>query len=373
MALNLDIRTVESAAAGEIYISATPQKTLPPQDQANELFAAIRDTLRTKKARILQERIFPSQNAIETIRQVRSKIYKDIDDGVSPSFLVCKEGSFGPFAGAQVHAIISDNKPKVIHIEGVPSGRILRLPDHTLVTLSAISAPELTQATDQAKACLEKAESALKQFNAGFLSVARTWVWLRDILTWYDDFNRVRNRFFTERTLIGEGSRQSMPASTGIGLSLADGSRCAMDLIAVLEPKSLPQFLPAVGRQQCALEYGSAFSRASRAVTPAGRTVFVSGTASIDASGATTNIGDPSGQINATIDNVRAVLADMGCRDEDVVHTTAYCKTAEVEEIFNRIKGDFDWPWVTMICDICRPELLFEMEATAAPKSAKKN
>jgi enamine deaminase RidA (YjgF/YER057c/UK114 family) len=215
---------------------------------------------------------------------------------------------------------------------------------------------------------MEKSESVLKQFGADFLSVPRTWMWLSDILSWYDDFNRVRNKFFTERELIGKGSRQSMPASTGIGLYPAGGGECAMDLTAVLEPADSIQFLGAVGKQQCALEYGSAFSRASRSITPAGETVFVSGTASIDASGATTNIGDALGQINTTIENVRAVLRDMNAADGDVVQAIAYCKTTEVEEIFNTVKDSLPWPWITMICDICRPELLFEIEATAMPK-----
>jgi enamine deaminase RidA (YjgF/YER057c/UK114 family) len=369
MAVKIVIRTIESEAAAEIYISATPQKAAPLQTQAAELFSAIRDTLRSKKAHILQERIFVTQEAVETVRSARSKAYKDIDDGVAPSILVGKETTSGPFAGTQVHTIISDIKPQVINLQEIPCGRILRIPGHTILTLSGICAPQLTRPTDQAHTCLEKAQAALKQFNADFLSVARTWVWLKDILTWYDDFNGVRNKFFTEIGLIGKGSRQSMPASTGIGLYCAGGDKCTIDLIATLEPKGWPQFLPAVGKQQCALEYGSAFSRASRAITPAGETVFVSGTASIDASGATIHIGDAVGQINTTIDNVRAVLADMNCRDEDVVHATAYCKTTEVENIFNGIKGNINWPWITTICDVCRPDLLFEMEATAIAKA----
>jgi enamine deaminase RidA (YjgF/YER057c/UK114 family) len=194
-------------------------------------------------------------------------------------------------------------------------------------------------------------------------------MWLKDILSWYDDFNRVRNKFFTERGMIGAGTRQSMPASTGIGLGVIDGSCCGMDLFAVLEPASSTAYVQASGKQQCALEYGSAFSRASRAITPAGQTVFVSGTASIDAAGATTNINDAPGQINATIENVRAVLRDMNVADDDVVHVVAYCKTTEIERVFNTIKGKFTWPWITAICDICRTDLLFEIEATAVTKS----
>ena len=376
MTVNLDTRSVESASAAEIYISAVPAKSASAQNQAEEIFSGISDILRSKKAYILQERVFATQNTMEILSRARSRAYGDLDDGVAPSFLLAKEGLLGPVAGAQVHAISTNTQPEVVKLDGIPCGRILRTSDRdpalrescTYLTLSNISAPQSPQATQQAQLMMEKAESVLKQFGADFLSVPRTWMWLKDILSWYDDFNQVRTKFFTERRLIGKGTRQSMPASTGIGLGPADGSHCAMDLTAVLEPQNSIQFLQAVGKQQCALEYGSAFSRASRATTPAGQTVFVSGTASIDADGATTHIGDASGQIATTIENVRAVLADMKCKDEDVVQMVAYCKTTEVEKIFNASRGALNWPWLTAICDICRPDLLFEIEATAMPK-----
>jgi len=49
------------------------------------------------------------------------------------------------------------------------------------------------------------------------------------------------------------------------------------------------------------------------------------------------------------------------------VEAVVYCKTTEVERVFDSFKGRLAWPFVTVICDICRPELLFEIEATAVP------
>jgi enamine deaminase RidA (YjgF/YER057c/UK114 family) len=369
MTANLETRSIESASATEIYISAAPAEAAPLQDQAREIFSGIRDILRSKNAFILQERVFSTIAATVTIRQARSEAYGDLDDGVAPSFLVAAEGSSGLIAGVQVYAISTNNKPEVISLDQTGCGRILRAPDCTLLTLSGISAPQAPNNTEQAQVMLEMGESVLKQFDADFLSVPRTWMWLKDILSWYDEFNHVRNNFFTERGLIGAGTRQSMPASTGIGLGPDNGGHCAMDLVAVLEPADCTEYLQVTGKQHCALNYGSAFSRASKANTPAGQTVYVSGTASIDADGATTNIGDAAGQINATIENVRAVLAEMQSSEKDLVQVIAYCKTTEVEEVFNSIKGGLDWPWITVICDICRPDLLFEIEAAAMPKS----
>lgn len=367
MGVNLDTHSVESPAATEIYVSAIPEENVPLQQQAEQIFSGIQQILISKQAHILQERVFGTQNAMEVLSQVRSRVYGDIDDGVAPSFLVCEEGMSGPFAGVQVHAIISDSKPEVIKLDNVPCGRIVSLPACKYLTLSGITALQFDSATKQARAMLEMGESALKQFGGDIHSVPRTWMWLGDILAWYDDFNKVRNRFFTERGTLGNATHRSMPASTGIGLGPANGGKCAMDLTAVLQPPNSIQYLQAAGKQQCALEYGSAFSRASRAVTPAGETVFVSGTASIDINGDTTNIGDAEGQIKETIRNVRAVLSDMNTTDKDVVQVIAYCKTAEVEKVFRTLKDELPWPWITMICDVCRPDLLFEIEATAIP------
>jgi enamine deaminase RidA (YjgF/YER057c/UK114 family) len=372
MPANLDIRRIESSAATEIYITATPGSDESMQQKAQEIFSGIRDILYSEKAHILQERVFGTQSVMEKVLRIRSEAYADIDDGITPSALFGKEGMCAPIAGVQVHVVRSDTRPEAIVLDGTLCGRIIRVPGRNYLTLSGITADQSTQKSgepaEQAKVMMEKAESVLEQFGIDFLSVPRTWMWLSDILSWYDDFNQVRNKFFTERGLIGKDSRQSMPASTGIGLYPAEGGKCAMDLTAVLEPNDSIKFLGAVGKQQCALEYGSAFSRASRSITPAGETVFVSGTASIDAAGDTTNIGDALGQINSTIENVRAVLRDMNTADEDVVQAIAYCKTTEEEEIFNTVKDSLPWPWITMICDICRPELLFEIEATAMPK-----
>jgi enamine deaminase RidA (YjgF/YER057c/UK114 family) len=214
----------------------------------------------------------------------------------------------------------------------------------------------------------EQAHGILKSNGVSFLAVPRTWLWLRDITSWYSRFNAARNAFFTECGILNATNRPPMPASTGIGLALAGGAACAMDLTAVLEPAGTIEHLQAVGRQRSAYEYGSAFSRASRAVTPAGRTVFVSGTASIDRSGRSVRVGDAAGQIETTLDNVRAVLSDMNCRATDVVQALAYCKTTEVEAVFEPVRDTVDWPWITMICDVCRPELLFEIEVMAVPR-----
>jgi len=368
MITNLEARSVELKGITEIYLSASPAETASLEEQAQKIFSDIRDALLSKKACILEERIFCTPQAVETLRNVRAQVYGDLDDGVAPSVLIETEGLSGPLAGVQVHAVSSDGKPEVIELDGHRCGRILRVPGRAYLALTYITDQQSDEADAQAQVMLEKGEALLKKLGANYLSVPRTWMWLKDILSWYDEFNRVRTNFFIERGLIGSGTRQSMPASTGIGLGPANGAHCAMDLMAVLEPTDCTEYLQITGKQHSALDYGSAFSRAARSIMPAGPAVFVSGTASIDADGATTHIGNAEAQIHATIENVIAVLNEMQCGAEDIVQVIAYCKTIEVEKVFNSIKGNLDWPWLTVICDICRDDLLFEIEAIAMPR-----
>ena len=368
MTVNLDIRTVDSDSATEFYISATPGPKAPTQDQAQEIFSQISDVLRSEKAHILQERLFSTAPAMETLRQARSAAYGDLDDGVAPSLLVGKEGLSGPIAGVQVHAVRCKGKPEVINLKGDLCGRILRVPGRAYLTLSGISDLKDSQASGQASVMMSKVEAALGQLGANFLSVPRTWMWLKDILDWYDDFNTVRTNFFVEWGLLGKGTRETMPASTGIGLGPADGGHCAMDLMAVLEPTDCTQYLTTTGKQQSAFDYGSAFSRAARSAMPAGDAVWISGTASINAAGDTTHIDDAPAQIDATIEAVRAVLAEMDTNEKDLVQVIAYCKTTEVEKAFEKTREALNWPWLTVICDVCRHDLLFEIEATAMPR-----
>jgi enamine deaminase RidA (YjgF/YER057c/UK114 family) len=371
MAVKIEIRNVRGLLATEIYISATLENCAPAKDKLLEMFAGIRKILTEERASILEERIFIVEGTLSVVSAARAEAYSEIDDGVAPSVLTGRESRHGCTVGVQVHAVARVDKPEIVRIDGRACGRVIRTPGGVYLTLSGIPGGKSGERLGQTITMFEKAESALKQYGSDFRAVSRTWMWLGDILSWYGEFNKARNQFFEKRGLIGKGIRQSMPASTGIGLGLGGDGQLGMDMTAVLEPAGSIELLGAAGKQQSAFNYGSAFSRASRASSPAGKTVFISGTASIDAKGNSTHIGDAKGQIATTIENVRAVLYDMNCRDRDVVQVVAYCKTAEVEGVFEEFKRQLDWPWITAIGDICRDDLLFEIEAAAMPQAGR--
>lgn len=363
----LDTRVIESANVIEYYIVAASQTDLPLQKKAEEIFSGISNTLRAAGAWIFEERVFATENAMDVIVPVRKKAYGDLDDGVGPTCLVVPDGTYGEIAGVQVHAISYSQKPKVLMLNGKACGRTLRYNGKKYLSLSCISADKAGQDVEQARAMFEKTESALRQSGGDMRSVVRTWIWLDDILCWYKDFNKVRTQFFNERGLIKEIGKHHLPASTGIGAVPAGGEKCALDLFAVVGDQDSTKFYLKGGEQSSAFDYGSAFSRASRTTTPAGEAVFVSGTAAVDQNGATEHVDDIINQIKSTINHLRAILKDAGCRDQEIVQMIAYCKTVKVEKVFRKMCDDLKWPIITAICDICRDNLLFELEAIAYP------
>ena len=366
--VQIDVSGVESPATREIYLTARPDPQLPLQRQGHEIFAAIRRTLATQRLRIAQERIFAPAHAVEMLQMLRSAAYGDLDDGVSPAWL-----SGGPepiIRGVQIHAV--SQKPRPLAVNGTPCGRLIEQNGCRWITASGLPTRRARTRPAQVRRAFAEAEILLKQGGGNVDSIARTWFFLRDILDWYESFNDTRSRYFIDRGLLSPTSGVRLPASTGIGVAPAGNGDCLMDLIAVVgntpcprgEAQCLCKHL-AAGKQQSAYEYGSSFARAATVCTPAGRTVYVSGTAAIDPSGATCHRGDIAGQIRMTLDCINAVLDDLQCSRSDVVQAIAYCKTPEVEAGFEKQRRDMPWPWLVVPADVCRDDLLFEAEVTA--------
>ena len=359
---------MQSDGVAEVFITANPTQARPLGEQAEALFSAVAEVLHSHKARILQERIFGTDAALQDALPVRQAVYGTLDDGVPPVLLAVPEGPYGGLCGIQIHAVSCDEAPKVLRSEGAACGRRLDAGGLGYVALSGLIAPKAGANTDQARAIFEKAASALREAGTDIFSVARTWLWIEDILAWYDDFNGVRSGFFRECGIIKGGPYENcLPASTGIGVGPAGSPQCALDVIATVGEKACVEYHRAAGMQQPPFEYGSAFSRAATAQTPAGKTVYVSGTAAIDEAGITQHVNDPKGQVDMTVTNVQAVLRDINCTDADVVHAIAYSKTPEIQDLFHRQWADLGWPCISVISDICRDDLLFEVEATACP------
>ncbi|HLX63627.1 MAG TPA: hypothetical protein VKX17_20320 [Planctomycetota bacterium] len=354
----------------ELYLTAIPPKGLPPHEQAAVLFEEIARELETHDAHLLDERIFAAAGVADELRASRAHAYGPRDDGVSPTWLISPGGET-EIQGVQVHAVAGCGRPRVLSLDGEACGRVVDCRHGQWTTLSALGGQKEESPQAQYATAFAKAQRLLRQAGMDFRSVVRTWWWMRDILDHYAIFNQVRREFFRSAGVgvrSGAGAETAIfspPASTGIGVAPMDGTFCALDVTAFRGDSSRTEFYAAAGNQRSAFEYGSAFSRAAHIDALAGRSMFVSGTADIDPEGRTCHIDDAEAQILATLRNVAAVLDNVKGSMRDIVQAMAYCKTPQVERIWRSMPAARRLPVVTILGDVCRDDLLFEMEATA--------
>jgi enamine deaminase RidA (YjgF/YER057c/UK114 family) len=177
--------------------------------------------------------------------------------------------------------------------------------------------------------------------------------------------------------LLGPGGQGQIPASTGIEGRSPRGAWCTLDLLALQARggTSLRRKRLHSRRQNEATEYGSAFARAMEVALGDARYVFVSGTASIDDRGATVHAGDFERQAGKTLEAVAALLEDAGARFSDVGQATAFLANPCDARSFDRIVERSELggvPLVTTVADVCRHDLLFEIDALAVVPGSRR-
>jgi len=173
--------------------------------------------------------------------------------------------------------------------------------------------------------------------------------------------------------------RQRADAATGPGLELS--AAAAAELAALIPgtrggPRIAKRAIsaPDVLNEAHAYERPSSFSRGMRLDLPGAAMLFLSGTASIDAHGATVHEGDFVAQCLRTYRNLTRLLEAEGADWRDVVRTTCYIRDIERDyAAFNRLRT---WFLARAGCDplpastaiqarLCRSDLLVEIEAIA--------
>ena len=218
---------------------------------------------------------------------------------------------------------------------------------------------------EQTRAVFEKMEGLLQQADMKFTDIVRTWIYLNDLLEWYDEFNAVRTRFFKERDVFNH----VVPASTGIGAGTPFGEAMVSALLAV-QPKHGGVKVSAVPSPlQCpAIDYASSFARAIEIDRPGSRLLTISGTASIGPDGKTAHIGQCEKQIELTMEVVHSILESRGMDWGDTSRAIAYFKQindAPLLATYCRENGLPELPVAISHADICRHDLLFEIELDA--------
>ncbi|HOX38405.1 MAG TPA: RidA family protein [Candidatus Brocadiia bacterium] len=270
-------------------------------------------------------------------------------------------------AGIHVRAVKGAPVETVRTPEGRPAGRTY-CDGHARYCLLGGIGPDTAGAErgEQALETFKNIRTALGTVGMAMSNVVRTWFYIDHILDWYGRFNEVRTDFF-RRTGVFEGV---VPASTGIGGGNPDGTAVVAGCLAV-EPVAGDMAVSQLSSplQGSAQDYGSSFARAVETQVPGLRTVYVSGTASIAPDGRTVREDDVAGQTELTMRVVSAILESRGMSYADATRALVYFKRAEDAPAYDRYaraNGLGGMPVIVTHNDICRDDLLFEIEIDAS-------
>jgi enamine deaminase RidA (YjgF/YER057c/UK114 family) len=368
----------------QLFISASVTKLdADPKQSAEEIYNRIAELLTAFESKIIHERCFGSVELQTQILEARARAalkYK-METNTPVTFIEGESCLENKFAGVQIRALKPNSETHVWTIldQGIPKGRAWNLNGSTFFILQSIDGgnPKDTKRTDrkyQSEAMFYQAEKLLRAEGASYQDVVRTWIYISDILDWYGDFNTVRNHCYSDYGFLGktdskvQAEQIFLPASTGIEGRNPSGLPAIMDVFAIhRSPGSAIQIRPLYGvKQRSPFRYGSAFSRAIVVEGSDNKLILVSGTASIDEQGKSVFIGDPAAQIRQTLSVVSELVASESATLQDICEATVFVKRKEDFLIYQEIieqMGISNSPSVCVLADVCRDELLFELDA----------
>jgi enamine deaminase RidA (YjgF/YER057c/UK114 family) len=370
---------VTEAGEEQAFMVASALKENNAAQAARASYAKIAEVLQDSGMSIVQERIFGSQSVETEVMAARSAALqaRHLPDHGPVTYIHGDPPWRKGFAGFIIHAVAAE-ECWTIRDGALPCGCGWRRNDCTYLVLQNINgkigdAGDNESRPQQVRRMLDRAERILRENNASYSNVARTWFYLIDILDWYPAFNKVRSEKYGEFGIMPGPQDRSLllPASTGISGETLAGSACTMDLIAVTGPNVSQPVVTQLSnaKQLDAFRYGSAFSRGALIKDSDVTILQVSGTAAIDEKGKSLFANDIRGQISATLEKVEALMDQAGAGLKDITAATIFVKKPEYAGIFREMaqdRGLEEFPAVCVVADVCRDELLFEIDAEAA-------
>jgi enamine deaminase RidA (YjgF/YER057c/UK114 family) len=353
-----------------------------------QAYAEIASILTSQDLAIVQERVFGSLAVRAAVLGARSRALasRRINESHTLTYVEgSPPGGIG-WAGTIIHAVrrnMLDKPVEVVQFGQRATGCRWACSGIDYIVLQNLPGPEGPMACSRAsreadaRRAMMQAEELLRSQGLRYRDVVRTWFYLRNILEWYDEFNDVRNTLYDRFGLSQMGDcAAGLPASTGVAGCVSDESACTLDLFA-----AVPEFGNTVGierlhnpRQSEATVYGSAFARAMLLRRPESCLIEVSGTAAVDESGRSLHPDNVTAQIESTLQRIASLLKPVGAGLRDISAATAFVKHAEHAAVFRGLLDKnalTSLPVVTVVADICREELLFEMDAELVLPSSR--
>ncbi len=375
----LEVRASPRASFTEFHLTATIERPATAAAAAEELFARVAAVLAERGIQPIQEKVYGLTRVRDEVLAVRAAAYRKhrLDDTMPVTWLQGTPLQGCDFVGLQIWGVAPAGGEACVQTVQSPAtgrGRLWRGNGFAMLHLAAVRGtnPDGRLAEGhcaQAERMFANIGLGLEAHGFRYPQVARTWIYNGRLLEWYDDLNRIRTAHFRKVGIGGEGGAP-FPASTGIQCR-SDNEECIVDVLAVAPGRPGAIAVEPVRcspRQDQSFNYGSAFSRGMTLAIEGKRTIHISGTASINTAGASTHLGDAECQSLETMMSIAAILEQQGGTLADITSATLFCKTPEAWAAWCRVSRLLQIPFfpkVAVLADVCRDNLLVEMEAVA--------
>jgi enamine deaminase RidA (YjgF/YER057c/UK114 family) len=375
-----------------VFAAAVPRRGLTLRQQADDALRTMEAVIQEEGTRgsIVHQAVFvPNINLIDECRQIIRDFYGKEMPATSYIPQPPCEGKL-----LAIEALGIGRGMGEVQIQRVSEQLVIARHNHISWCHCAEVVPRNYDGSvyDAALDAFHQIRVLLGSVNIRLDQVIRTWLYLGGIVEdegptqRYKELNRARSDFFEDIHFLADrlppGRKgRVFPASTGIG---TEGRRVTMSAIALATERKDILAVPLENpRQTSAFDYAEhyspktpKFSRAMALSCGNYATILVSGTASITNS-ETRHAHDAVAQTHETLDNIGALISEenlcrhglpgLGTSLEGLGLVRVYIKREEdyanVRAACEKRLGEL--PTIYAMADVCRPDLLVEIEGMA--------
>jgi enamine deaminase RidA (YjgF/YER057c/UK114 family) len=383
---------VELHGVRHIFAAAVPRAGVALREQAEDALQTIRRVMEEEGTRgaIVQQAVFLREPG--RLDEYRRIIHDFYGDELPATTYVPQRPCEGKLLA--IEALGVGRRPGEVQIERLSEQLVItRHNEMTFIHASQIVPDtEAAGCYDRSLSALAKMREVLAKAGVGFERVIRTWLYLGGIVDQegptqrYKELNRARTDFYQDLHFVAGHVPPGLngdvyPASTGIG---ADNRDILMSCVALATQRNDVMVMPLENPRQVSAycyssDYGPKSPKFSRALAlTAGdcATIFISGTASITDS-ESRHPDDAEAQTEQTLDNIQALIAEDNLRRHGLPGLGATMAGLALARVYVKRQEDYEkaravcrrrlgeLPTIYAVADVCRPELLVEIEGIA--------
>ena len=379
-----------------VFAAAVPRRGTTLAEQADDALRIIEAVISVHGAHgaIVQQAVFlPDPALIDECREIIHKFYgKDLP----ATSYIAQPPCEGKLIAIEAMGLGSGRKE--VQVTRVSEQLVIARHSGMAWTHAALAAPRTSAggAYEQGVSAFRQLKTLLAGVDMRLDQVFRTWIYQGGIVAdegasqRYKELNRARTdeyqgiNFLTDR--LPKGHPPGVyPASTGIG---TEGRGLELSAIALTTDRPEVLAVPLENpRQVPAYDYSAKygpkspkFSRAMAITCGSYAMIFISGTASITAA-ETRHLGDAAAQAGETLDNIAALISEENLSRHGLPGLGTTLAGMGLARVYIKRKEDYsrvraiceerlgELPTIYAVADVCRPDLLVEIEGMALSRN----